>query len=249
MPQSTISLTSLSACERFVRFIKDDVVPHGQPIYFVQANHGQSVMIQPRHMVPFVLFHPDIRDVAEIIDTLQKTLELPLPGDFQRGTSIYIVPGLLHMNGVPVLTRILRQQIFLGGSINPLSTEQVHCMVYNAIGNAIWNFMEHRVWNSDVTKKNAYRDLRGYFFDFDTTPGEDGSPRGRTQQVAYQQTLFSVASEDFRYFFADALGGRGEWFYDVGPNPISPPNPEVKNFWIHELKNYIEESAGTVVGM
>lgn len=227
--------------ERFTRFFFDDREESERRISFVQANFNQHVMIQRPRDLPYQIFNHDQAAINEVLAEIHH-LGLSLPEEFYRGTSVYNINGVLMDKGVTVLHRVLRQQIFLGSSVDPIPAGQTHHFLFNAIGNAIWNFLDHSVWRDRTVKyerKNYYKELRGL--------EPDGQGRGR-DRPKHQQNLFYVASEDFRYFFGSILAGRNEWYLDQKSEPahwsnqIPPPKNEVADFWRQELSKYENSS-------
>lgn len=234
---SMIVAYSPEEVERFTRFFFDDRESSERRISFVQANFNQHVMIQRPRDLPYQVFNHDQIAIKEILEEIPH-LGLDLPDEFYRGTSVYNINGVLMDKGVTVLHRVLRQQIFLGSSVDPIPSGQTHHFLFNAIGNAIWNFLDHSVWRDRTVKyerKNHYKSLRGL------EPDNQGRAPSRPK---HQQNLFYVASEDFRYFFGSILAGRNEWYLDQRNEPdhwsykIIPPKDEVADFWRQELSKY-----------
>ena len=216
-----------------IRYITDDHLMRGERIYFAQGNYNQNVMVIPktafrgRH-----LFFPKPMTVEEIIEGLNDLTGLDIPEGFYRGLNVHLIPALLMQGGISVPSRVLRQQIFIGGMPTPFTEEMLHVTLFHALGNALWNYLDYRVWGArseededterDYAEKNEYRTLRDF-------PYHQG-----TQANNRQRDLFYVAAEDFRCLFGTPLAGRGEWYLDG--ELVKQPNPEVSNFWRRELK-------------
>lgn len=221
--------------DRFIRFFVDDRKTNGERINFIQANYNQHVMVQRPRELAYELYFHDHRIVLEIVDELCEITGLILPDEFFRGTSVYNVPGILMDKGITVTHRVLRQQIFLGSRVSPVPQGETWHNMFNALGNAVWNFLDHKVWRDRVEKsviKNEYRDIRRI--------SQNNTSRRRGYNTKHQQNLFFIAAEDFRYLFGSALAGRGEWFLNQGEIPIPPPPMEVADFWRRELSKYDE---------
>lgn len=221
-----------SEVERFIRFFYDDrIADENNRISFVQANFNQHIMIQRPRDLPYQIFNHDQIAIDEILELL-RSIGIDIPEGFYKGTSVYNINGILMDRGVHVSHRVLRQQIFLGSSVDPIPTIQTRHLLFSAIGNALWNFLDHSVWrerNVKYERKNHYKNIRGLDV-------ENNNPRfGR---MKHQQNLFYIAAEDFRYLFGSALEGGHEWFLDLSNEPIPPPDDSVADFWKEELSKY-----------
>ena len=219
--------------DRFIRFFVDDTEAQGERITFIQAQFNQHVMVQRPRDLPYEIYSHDHHSVIEIVRDLSEITGIEFPNEFLRGTAIYNVPGILMDRGVVVTHRVLRQQIFLGASTSPIPHVQTWHSLFTALGNSVWNFLDHKVWRDRPEKvevKNEYRDIRGI--------SQENTPRRRNQATKHQQNLFFIAAEDFRYLFGSALAGRGEWYLDAGEMPTPPPEDRVADFWRREISRY-----------
>ena len=125
--------------------------------------------------------------------------------------------------------RVLRQQIFLSSSVWPISEADTYWMIYHALGNALWNFLDFGLWRKDggdSSKSDEYKLLRGLKL--------QSYPEG------YQHNIFHIAAEDFRYLFGPQSAGRSEWVMNHldSREAIGPPSPEVTAFWQREITRY-----------
>lgn len=231
----TIETHSPEEVDRFIRFFIDDRKSNGERINFIQANFNQHVMVQRPRDLPYEIYSHGHPTVLEIIEGLEDITGLVFPREFFRGTSIYNVPGILMDKGMVVNHRVLRQQIFLGAQTSPIPQVETWHSLFNALGNAVWNFLDHKIWRDRTEKteiKNEYREIRGI--------SQEHLPRRRDYKTKHQQNLFFIASEDFRYLFGSALAGRGDWFLQDGEVSVPPPLEEVADFWRRELNRYDE---------
>ena len=240
--ENSIEVYSPDEVDNKIRFFVDDRYMDGDRLQFIQANFNQHVMVLRPRELPYEIYSNDDMVIREIVDNLKSITGLDIPDDFVRGTSIYNVRGILQDRSLHVSHRVLRQQIFLSARTSPIAPGDTWHNLFNAIGNAIWNFLDYKVWNDRTRKadvKNYYREIRGIPQDYQRT--RNGAQRGRPPQSKHQKNLFYIAAEDFRFLFSSAMAGRGEWFLDnEGFMPISPPSDKVVDFWIDELRKYDE---------
>lgn len=242
--ENNIETYSTEEVDSRIRFFVDDRAMHGDRLHFIVANFNQHVMVLRPQELPYDIYSNDDRVIGEIVENLADITGLYIPNKFMRGTSIYNVRGILQDQSLHVSHRVLRQQIFLSARTSPIFPGDTWHNLFNAIGNAVWNFLDYKVWNDRTKKadaKNYYREIRKIPQNYPRT--RNGSQRGRfsLNENKHQKNLFYIASEDFRYLFGSAMAGRGEWFLDnEGSMPISPPSDKVADFWIEELKRYDE---------
>ncbi len=225
---SSIQYHDLDETDRYTSFIRFDQSPDGNKMWFVRGKHHQNLQVVPEQDISHLVSTHSDRVVREIADSFIESVGLDIPDTFAFGTSIYNVRGLLHHFGVQVPFRVLRQQIFLSGGIFNINDESTYWTVYHALGNALWNFLDHNVWMQDTTKKNEYRELRGM------------SIAGSRRSNVHQKNLFYIAAEDFRYLFGPSQAGREEWNLpsDGGFDVIGPPPPSIIDFWKKEISGY-----------
>ncbi len=240
--ENSIEVYSPDEVDNKIRFFVDDRYMNGDRLHFIQGNFNQHVMVLRPRELPYEIYSNDSMVIKEIVGDLEKITGLDIPDEFVRGTSIYNVRGILQDRSLHVSHRVLRQQIFLSARTSPISPGDTWHNLFNAIGNAMWNFLDYKIWNDREKKtdvKNYYREIRGIPQDYQRN--RNGSQRGRAPQNKHQKNLFYIASEDFRFLFSTAMAGRGEWFLDnEGSMPISPPSDKVVDFWIDELRKYDE---------
>jgi hypothetical protein len=235
-----IQVRSPEAVMRLTQFLRDESTFRGERKYFIKGEFNQQIMIYPPSVARYHLFP----NSQEVVDTVASDIEdligFALPEKFKRTTIIYNAPSMIIVGSIPMPLKVERQQIFLGAAISPIPEEQTYKLCFHAIGNALWNFLYHEVWREGVpvededterrVERNHYRELRNYPL---VEKSIDDNRRTRTQN-----SLFYVASEDFRYLFGNAAAGRGEWYLDQLDFPVPPPNPEVANFWRMETARY-----------
>lgn len=208
--------------------------PVDSRIFFVQGQYNQNIIYQHPDPLPYAIYNHDANTAREVLSRLPELTGLDIPEGYFSGTAVYNVPGLLYHMGMRVDLRVLRQQIFLGGSPRPLSVNDTESMLFHCIGNTLWNYMDSRLWTGNLQVKNEYRELRGIKIYKAITPARNNGVHRQNQKQ--QHNLFYIASEDFRYSFGTAMAGRGEWHLDKGPTPVAPPSPDVINFWRREVQ-------------
>ncbi len=208
---------------KYIRFMRNDRVGGNSRMHYVIGNHLQHVYITPEREVSSEIFRHPLVLLHQICESIEEATGISIPEDFFRGTDVFNVNGLLWHDGVNVPFRVMRQQIFLGAGLYAYSEEDTWRMMYHCIGNAIWNFIDHKIWNKEIGPKDEYRQLRGI-------DEYDSSNRG----VGPRIQIFNVAAEDFRFLFGPSSAGSGEW----NLRNVRPPNPEVTNFWNKEIEKY-----------
>lgn len=214
-----------------MRFCRLDDQRFDSKINFISAFNQNCRVVTSEESRHQIHTHDD-RVLQSSIIELMNDIDIELPMDFYDHTQIWNVPGLLFSRGIQVDTRVLRQQVFLGGANYPISTDKTHKILAHGIGTAVWNFMISRMWNWDLGKQNRYRELRRIPY----IPRNQSSEKNRPK---YQSNLFYVAAEDFRYLFGNMNSGRDEWYLQ----DISAPGDMVEAFWREELepRGYNEE--------
>jgi len=229
-----ISVYNPEEVDGITRFFRDDRQQNGEKIHFIQADYVRHVMIQKE--ISYDIYSHDQSVVNDVIENFSDATGLVIPEAFDKGTAVYNINGVLMDNGIVVPLRVLRQQIFLSGGVYPILRDATEHIMYHALGNALWNYLDYNVWKEDNERKNEYRRLRNI---------ELGGPRAKYHK--HQNSLFYIASEDFRYLFGTINAGRGQWFLDR--HGISAPNAEViSNFWRREVESSaIKETSGTPV--
>lgn len=247
-----IAVITPEETDNMVRFIRDESVRESKRQYFVQGLYNQNLNVVSRRDIYYQLFPHNHGVIEEVAGRIAEASGLEIPVEFYKGSAIYNTNAYLMDRGIHVPFRILRQQIFLSGEPYPVSEQQTHRILFHAIGNALWDFMEYRIWNSggspfgsddrevNNAEKNEYRDLRNYRSDLDK--------RDRTlkDRLKRQNDLFYVASEDFRCLFGSQYAGRDEWYLDQLEIPVPKPTPEVMNFWRRELLKYGNDHSSTI---
>lgn len=219
-----INIYTAEQVDGMTRFFRDDRASSGERIYFIQADFTRHLMIQRDS--PYFIHKHDDKHIADIVSKFEDSTGIKLPDDFIKGTTIYNVAGLLMDQGTQVPCRVLRQQVFLGGSTFPISPDHTEALLYHTLGNALWNFLDHNVWGDDNSKKNEYRQLRGIELS-----------KNKGKYLKHQSSLFYIASEDFRYLFGTYNAGRNTWYLDQ--QGIKCPHGEaVSNFWRREIESY-----------
>lgn len=213
--------------DRIIRPVNNDLDGKSPRLFVVQADHGQILSVMRRVDSSYSVYYHDSELVRDVCDDIVGAVGLDLPDDFLLGTAVYSVGGFIFFNGLSVPLRILRQQIFLGGSVVPVDNQYTMRILLNGIGNAVWNFLDHKLWRNRADWKNEYRDIRSYRGDGDSY-----------ESAKHQHSLFYVASEDFRFFFGPAEAGRGIWYLDKLDRPVHPPPPEAADFWRREIDRY-----------
>lgn len=219
-----ITTYNVDEVENIIRFIKDDRYPSGDRINFIQADYVRHLMVQRAESLGYQIYTHSQETIDEVVSKFSEVTGIDIPDSFCQGTAVYNVPGVLMDNGVVVPLRILRQQIFLGASVYPVSISHTEHLLFHALGNALWNYLDYRVWGRSRSndKKNEYRRLR------------DIHPANGAKYLSHQHSLFYIAAEDFRYLFGTPVAGRGEW--QLENSEINPPiGEEVTDFWREEL--------------
>lgn len=185
--------------------------------------------------INYKLFVHDDGYASELVSGFVESTGLDIPRDFENGTDVYSVPGFIKSDDVPVPFVVMRQQIFLSAATFPVPQEATAQYLYHALGNALWNFLDSRVWRDSQEEKRRYREIRGL------SPEYDPVRKRKNIKTMHQQSLFYIAAEDFRYLFGSSEAGRNKWMLDIDDafgNRIHPPSPEVIEFWKMELDRY-----------
>lgn len=219
-----INVYTTEKTESIIRFFRDDRTPNSDRIDFIQADYVRHLMIH--RDLPYEIHHHDDSLVTEVVESFENASGIQLPEEFVAGTSIYNVPAVLMNMGIQVPFRVLRQQIFIGGSVAPIVPGQTEHNLFHALGNALWNYLDYNVWGNQNDKKNEYRKLRGIEL-----------IRNRSKSHKHQDSLFYIAAEDFRYLFGTINAGKGEWYLKNMGMQVGPPHVEaVGAFWRREIE-------------
>lgn len=216
--------------DRMIRTLHDDTESsQRRTIKFIEGEHKQIVLVETQREAQFAIYSHEQDHLIEVLENIEGAIGFTLPDALKAGMHVYNTGCLLPFRGHPVPVRTFRQQIFLGGSIWPINQEQTSQIVFHGVGNAIWNFLDRKVWGTtkSAEMKRQYQTLRGL------------PPRSERQSSDKQQNqLFHIASEDFRFLFGTAEAGAGVWHMENDQLHIGPPNPEVMNFWRREIGSY-----------
>lgn len=234
----TITYYDLAESSKKTRFIRDDRLHHGEQIYFVQGDHSQNLQVQPPSRLSYNLYNHDSETIREILESIEDVIGTKLPDNFFQGTALYNIDGLIMHMGVPVTFRVLRQQMFLGSKTSPYTRQETESALFHVIGNALWNYFDHRTWRNPSASKMEYCALRGLPESMAALPRRKNTSMDIFPK--HQRSLFYIGSEDFRYLFGTPAAGRGQWYLADGPEAIMPPSPDVINFWMRELSQNAE---------
>lgn len=223
-----ITYHDIQEVDEMVRPIIDDSKPEAPKIDVIQARYNQIVRVTKRIDSRFMIYSHNSNDVRILLEGFEAATDLDIPENFYESTDVYNVSGILWEEGQRIPVKVMRQQIFLGGDILPYTELRTQLILYRALGTALWNWLNYRVWGQSKEEKKEYRLIRG----------ERRYQDDNRDRVKQQQYLSYVAGEDFRYLFGTALAGRGQWYLDQFEPSIPPPNPEVIHFWTREINRY-----------
>lgn len=225
-----ITYHDVNEVDEMVRTIIDDRQLNPPKLDVINGQYNQIIPVLKRIDSPFMIHSHVPNVVKEILEGFDAAVGISIPENYFESTDVYNVSGLIWQDGIPVPSKVMRQQIFLGGSILPYDRTQTESILYRALGMALWNWMNYRIWGSSKEEKKEYRVVRQSDRRY-----QDDIARSSPKQ---QQYLSYVAGEDFRYLFGTAHAGRGQWYLDQFDPAIPPPNPEVVHFWTREIGRY-----------
>ncbi len=230
-----IAFHDVNEVDEMVRSIIDDSRVDAPKIDVIQGYFTQIVRVTKRIDSPFMIHSHASNHVREILEGFDAAVGIDIPENYFESTGVYNVSGFIWQNGIHVPSKIMRQQIFLGGDVLPYDRSRTESVMYRSLGIALWNWMNYRIWGQSKEEKREYRIIRG-----ERRYQDDSRDRAK-----HQQYLSYVAGEDFRYLFGTAQAGRGQWFLDQFEPSIPPPNPDVIHFWTREILRYGQRNGQT----